>query len=61
MKNKLIISAVLIAAATGVGLYFQYFSKSIDSPIEQVAEEILKDNGIDVDFSESKKMNENSD
>ncbi len=55
MKNKLIISFVLIAAASSVGLYFQFFSKSIDSPIEQAAEQLLKENGIDIDFSESKK------
>jgi hypothetical protein len=57
MKIRLIISAIVIGAATGVGLYYQFFSKTIDSPVEQVAEQVLRDNGIDVDFSASKKEN----
>lgn len=55
MKNKLIIYLLMISAATAIGLYFQFFSNSIDSPVEQAAEEVLKANGIDIDFSESKK------
>jgi hypothetical protein len=37
------------------GTYFSTRSDKIDAPIEQAAENILKNNGIDVDFSADKK------
>ena len=55
MKIKYIISALLIAGCFAVGMFFKYYSKIIDSPIEQIAEAVLKQQGIDVDFSEDKK------
>ena len=55
MKIKYIISALLIAGCFAVGMFFKYYSKIIDSPIEQIAETVLKQQGIDVDFSEDKK------
>ncbi len=45
----------LIAAAFGVGIFFEKFTDKIDHPAEQVAEEVLEEYGIDVDFSEDKK------
>jgi len=48
-------AAVLIASSFGIGIYFKFFSHSIDSPAEQVAEIILVAYGVDVDFSEDKK------
>lgn len=50
-----IIALVAIVGAFGVGMYYQYFTKQIDSPVEQAAEEVLDDYGIDIDFSEDKK------
>ena len=55
MKIKYIISALLIAGCFAVGIFFKYYSNIIDSPIEQIAETVLKQQGIDVDFSEDKK------
>ena len=55
MKIKYIISALLIAGCFAVGMFFKYYSNIIDSPIEQIAETVLKQQGIDVDFSEDKK------
>ena len=55
MKIRYIISALLIVGCFAVGMFFKYYSKIIDSPIEQIAETVLKQQGIDVDFSEDKK------
>ena len=55
MKIRYIISALLIAGCFAVGIFFKYYSNIIDSPIEQIAETVLKQQGIDVDFSEDKK------
>ena len=50
-----VIAVGLIAIAFGVGIWFKSFSDVIDHPVEQMAEDILEDAGIDVDFSEDKK------
>lgn len=55
MKNKFIITIVVVMVAMAVGLYYEYFSTTVDGPVEQFAERVLKDNGIDVDFSKNKK------
>lgn len=46
----------LIVAAFGVGLFFKHATDHLDHPIEQAAENILEDAGIDIDFSEDKKQ-----
>lgn len=58
MKQKgiaTIVTVIIIAAAFAAGLWFKHYSDEIDSPIEQVAENILDTQGIDVDFSKEKK------
>ena len=59
MNDKTIIAGALAAAVTvaalATGLYFQFFTKSVDHPIEQVAEQVLAQEGIDIDFSKDKK------
>lgn len=50
-----IVALALIVGAFGIGIYFEKFTKEIDHPVEQAAEEILEDYGIDIDFSEEKK------
>lgn len=51
------ITLSLIAVAICVGCYFMFRSNEVDAPAEQVAEAILKAEGIDVDFSAAKKSN----
>lgn len=50
-----IIALVAIVASFGVGIYFEHFRNDIDHPAEQIAEDVLDDYGIDIDFSEDKK------
>lgn len=50
-----ILAVALIAGAFGVGLFFKHATDHVDHPVEQVAENILEDAGIDVDFSKDKK------
>lgn len=50
-----IIALVAIVASFGVGLYFEHFRHDIDHPVEQAAEEVLDDFGVDIDFSKDKK------
>jgi hypothetical protein len=50
-----VIALVAIVGAFGVGLYFEHFRHDIDNPIEQAAEDVLDDYGIDIDFSKDKK------
>lgn len=50
-----IIALVAIVGAFGVGIYFEHFRHDIDHPVEQAAEEVLDDFGIDIDFSKEKK------
>ncbi len=45
----------IIVVCCAVGAYFYFGSDAIDSPAEQIAEEVLHQEGIDVDFSKSKK------
>lgn len=49
------ISALIIVVCLAVGSYFQFFSKEIDSPVEQVIEKILAEEKINIDFSADKK------
>ena len=56
MKNTTLLSLSATVIAVTVGLYFQFFTKEIDSPIEQIAEQVLAEKGIDVDFSKDKKI-----
>ncbi len=53
--KKFIFPAILIVSAFAVGLVFKFGTKTVDSAVEQVAETILKENGIDIDFSADKK------
>ena len=41
--------------AFSVGIYFKFFSSTVDSVAEQAVESVLGANGIDIDFSEDKK------
>ena len=50
-----IVVAISIVVAFAVGIGYKHFSKSIDSPAEQIAEQVLDAAGIDIDFSEDKK------
>ncbi len=49
------ITIAIIVLCFAVGGYFMFVSPAIDSPVEQIAESVLHDEGIDIDFSESKK------
>ena len=64
MNDKTIIAGALAAAVTiaafAIGLYFHFSTKIIDHPIEQIAEKVLAQKGIDVDFSKNKKQLEKS-
>jgi hypothetical protein len=48
-------TAVILAMAFALGVYFKYFTKHVDSAAEQAIEAVLEANGIDIDFSEDKK------
>lgn len=45
----------IVLAALGVGVYLKFFSSTVDSAIEQAVESVLKEHGIDIDFSADKK------
>ena len=49
------VTVVIIVICCAVGSYFYFGSDAIDSPAEQIAEEVLHDEGIDIDFSKAKK------
>ena len=49
------ITIAIIAVCFSVGGYFYFKSDAIDSPAEQIAESVLHDEGIDIDFSKAKK------
>lgn len=49
----------IIAGAFLVGTAVEHFSHEIDSPLEQAAESILEDYGIEHDFSKDKKQPKN--
>jgi hypothetical protein len=51
-----IASLIIIAACFIVGGYFMIKSEEVDHPVEEIVEDILETQGIDVDFSESKKV-----
>jgi len=52
VQITLIIKAIMIAIAVTVGIVAPYFLKKNDTPLEQAAEKIIKDQtGIDIDFS----------
>jgi hypothetical protein len=46
---------LVIVACLSIGGLYAAYSKKIDAPAEQIAEAILKTQGIDIDFSEGKK------
>lgn len=50
-----IIAIAIIVGCMSVGLYFEFFSDKVDSVPEQLAEKVLEQHGIDVDFSADKK------
>lgn len=50
-----IIALVAIVASFGIGIYFEHFRHDIDHPVEQVAENVLENYGVDIDFSKDKK------
>jgi len=49
------VSAIIIAVALVIGFTAHQISKKPDSQVEQVAESVLKDKGIDIDFSKEQK------
>lgn len=49
------VAIAVIAICFAVGGYFYFKSDAIDSPAEQIAESVLHDEGIDIDFSKAKK------
>jgi len=50
------VSLCLIIACLGAGVWFMFGTNTIDSPLEELAEDILESKGIDIDFSASKKL-----
>lgn len=52
---KHILALILIVLCFTVGILYEKISSKIDSPIEQIAEDVLEDYGFHVDFSEGKK------
>lgn len=50
-----LIPLLLIAGALITGLILKHKTKSIDSHLEQAAEQVLAKHGIDIDFSSDKK------
>jgi hypothetical protein len=54
------VTIIIIVACFAVGGYFMFVSPAIDSPVEQIAESVLHDEGIDIDFSEAKKAKRDS-
>ena len=54
------ITIAIIVICFAIGGYFMFASSAIDSPAEQIAESVLHDEGIDIDFSESKKAKRDS-
>lgn len=53
--STLLISMGVVVVAFIVGLFFEKATKIIDSPAEQMAEIVLANHGINIDFSKSKK------
>lgn len=49
------IPIIIVVACMGIGLFYQYGTQDVDSPVEQLAEVILDSKGIDIDFSKDKK------
>jgi len=49
------VTVVIIVICCAVGGYFYFGSDAIDAPAEQIAESVLHDEGIDIDFSKAKK------
>ena len=49
------VTLIVIVLCFAVGGYFYFKSDAIDSPAEQIAESVLHDEGIDIDFSKAKK------
>lgn len=52
------IHAVAMAVLLMLGAGVHYFSKTPNSPVEKLIEQLLKSDGIDVDFSASDKINQ---
>lgn len=48
----------IILGAFGVGAVFEHFVEAKDHPVEQAAEDVLDDYGIDYDFSKDKKADD---
>lgn len=49
------IALVVIAICFAVGGYYYLKSDEIDAPAEQIAEKVLHEEGIEIDFSKDKK------
>jgi hypothetical protein len=52
----LFISAFIVSICLAVGTYISSCTDAIDHPLEQVAEQVLKSYGLDVDFSQNKRI-----
>ena len=50
-KISVIIQAIIVVVAMIIGIATYFISKKNDTIVEQVAEAILKTQGIDIDFS----------
>ena len=54
-----VLGIFITAIALIVGWSAHYFTKKIDTPLEQVAEQVIeKESGITIDFSEEDKQKE---
>ncbi|MCW1908633.1 MAG: hypothetical protein KIH63_004800 [Candidatus Saccharibacteria bacterium] len=53
------VHALIIVAAIVIGAGWRYFTNTNDSAVEQIAEEVLKQEGINIDFSDADKQKDN--
>lgn len=58
MKNQKgfapLVALAVIVGALAIGVIFQKATKTINHPVEQAAERVLSEHGIDIDFSADK-------
>jgi hypothetical protein len=50
-----IAAIVFVSSSLAAGAYFKLFTKEVDHPVEQAAEQVLESYGVDIDFSADKK------
>jgi hypothetical protein len=54
-----LVTVLVIVVSFAVGAVFEHYVEAKDHPIEQAVEKILKEHGIEKDFSENKKKDAN--